>query len=148
MAAKKKLSRTVAVLEELRAYALAFPGAHTKSPWPNHLDAAVKEKTFAYLPERAPPLTMSVKLPSSSGIALMLPFAKPTPYGLGKSGWVSVSFEEGEDVPVEMLKEWIDESYRAVAPKKLAAQVGAGAKAAAPKKSVAPKKKAAAKKKK
>ena len=26
-----------------------FPGAHTKSPWPGHLDLAVKGKTFAYL---------------------------------------------------------------------------------------------------
>jgi hypothetical protein len=52
-------------------------------------------------------------------VALMLPFTKPTGYGLGKSGWVSASFADGDDPPVEMLKEWIDESYRAQAPKKL-----------------------------
>lgn len=45
---KKKLPTDVA-LAELRAFGLAYPGAHTKSPWPGHLDLAVKDKTFAYL---------------------------------------------------------------------------------------------------
>ena len=36
-----------AALEELRAFGLAYPGVHTKSPWPDHLDLAVKDKTFA-----------------------------------------------------------------------------------------------------
>jgi len=51
-------------------------------------------------------------------MALMLPFTSPTPYGLGKSGWVTANFENHEP-SVEMLKAWIDESYRAQAPKKL-----------------------------
>ena len=42
------------------------------------------------LPEpRGQPLGISCKLPQSGEAALMLPFAKPTGYGLGKSGWVS-----------------------------------------------------------
>ena len=49
----------------------------------------------------------------------MLPFAKPTGYGLGKSGWVTATFAAGDEPPVEMFKAWIDESYRAQAPKKL-----------------------------
>jgi CheY-like chemotaxis protein len=48
-----------------------------------------------------------------------MPFAKPTGYGLGKSGWVSTSFDDGDQDPVPLLLEWIDESYRAVAPKRL-----------------------------
>jgi hypothetical protein len=66
-------------------------------------------------------LSLSTKLPASSGVALLLPFASPTGYGLGKAGWVSAAFEPGETPPVEMLCNWIDESYRAVAPAKLAA---------------------------
>jgi predicted DNA-binding protein (MmcQ/YjbR family) len=108
-----------AVLAELRSFGLAYPGAHTKSPWPGHLDLAVNDKTFAYLSNEGEPLGISCKLPSSCAVALMLPFTKPTGYGLGKSGWVSASFADGEKPPVEMLKEWIDESYRAQAPKKL-----------------------------
>ena len=117
MPANKKHA-TDPALKELRAFGLAYPGAHTKSPWPGHLDLAVNDKTFAYLSIDGEPLAISCKLPRSSAVALMLPFCKPTPYGLGKSGWVSASFD-GIDVPVDMLKQWIDESYRAQAPKKL-----------------------------
>jgi predicted DNA-binding protein (MmcQ/YjbR family) len=107
------------VLKELRAWGLTFPGAHTKSPWPGHLDLAVNDKTFAYLSLEGEPFGISCKLPQSSAVALMLPFAKPAAYGLGKSGWVSAQFPAGEELPVDMLRAWLDESYRAQAPKKL-----------------------------
>jgi predicted DNA-binding protein (MmcQ/YjbR family) len=114
---------TDAVLQELRAFGLRYPGAHTKSPWPGHLDLAVKDKTFAYLSVEGEPLGISCKLPQSHATALMLPFTEPTAYGLGKSGWVSAKFERGETPPVDMLKAWIDESYRAQAPRKLVASL-------------------------
>jgi predicted DNA-binding protein (MmcQ/YjbR family) len=140
-----------AILKELRAFGLAYPGAHLKSPWPDHLDLAVNDKTFAYLSREGEPFGISCKLPHSCTAALMLPFAKPTGYGLGRSGWVSAHFEKGEKPPVELLKAWIDESYRAQAPKKLVAQIGAApasAPAKAAKKPAAkkPAKKSAAKK--
>jgi predicted DNA-binding protein (MmcQ/YjbR family) len=119
----RKKTPTDAILEDLRAFGLAYPGAHTKSPWPGHLDLAVKDKTFAYLSLEGEPLSISCKLPRSAPVALMLPFATPTAYGLGKSGWVSAQFPKGSTPPVEMLKAWIDESYRAQAPKKLVAQL-------------------------
>lgn len=118
-------SKTDAALKELRAFGLNFPGTHTKSPWPGHLDLAVKDKTFAYLSIEGQPFTISCKLPHSCEAALMLPFAKPTGYGLGKSGWVSAEIPSGE-VPVPLFKDWIEESYRAQAPKKLVAQLDAG----------------------
>ena len=71
---------------------------------------------------------LSVKLPSSAPDALDLPFTKPTGYGLGKSGWVTSTFEPGEEVPLDILKTWILESYQAIAPKKLSAALeGLGA---------------------
>ena len=144
MASKKKVSgASDAVLKELRAFGLAYPGTHTKSPWPGHLDLAVKDKTFAYLSIEGQPFSISCKLPQSASDALMLPFTTPTGYGLGKSGWVSATFPDG-DVPVAMLKEWIDESYRAQAPKKLVASLGGAAAAVAPKSPKSPKKKKAA----
>lgn len=106
-------------LLELRRFGLQYPESHYKSPWPDHMDLAVRDKTFAYLSIEGKPLSISCKLPSSSALALMLPFVKPTGYGLGKSGWVSASFAAEEEPPIEMLKEWLDESYRAQAPKKL-----------------------------
>lgn len=68
-------------------------------------------------------LSLSVKLPSSGAEALQLPFAEPTGYGMGKSGWVTARFGPGDDVPLDVIRAWLAESYRAIAPKKLAAQV-------------------------
>lgn len=127
-----KKHRHHAAVAALRAFGLAYPGAHTKSPWPGHLDLAVNDKTFAYLSVDGEPLAISCKLPASAAMALSLPFTEPTPYGLGKSGWVSAKFADGDDPPVELLKQWIDESYRAQAPKKLVKQLDAGAPAAKP----------------
>jgi predicted DNA-binding protein (MmcQ/YjbR family) len=126
MTAKKTRSSTSAldaILRELREFGLAYPGAHMKSPWPGHGDLAVNDKTFAYLSVEGEPLGISCKLPRSANLALALPFTKPTAYGLGKAGWVSAQFAKARDVPVAMLKEWIDESYRAQAPKRLVAKL-------------------------
>jgi len=125
-------------LKALRTLGLSYPGAHTKSPWPGHADLAVNAKTFAYLSLEGEPLGVGCKLPHANLLALELPFTTPTAYGLGKSGWVSAKLPEDEPVPLEMLKAWLEESYRAQAPKKLIAQLDAG--------SAAPAKKTAAKK--
>jgi hypothetical protein len=51
--------------------------------------------------------------------ALMFAFAQPTGYGLGKSGWVSARFGATDEPPTGLLLAWLDESFRAVAPKRL-----------------------------
>jgi predicted DNA-binding protein (MmcQ/YjbR family) len=103
----------------LRAHALAKPEATEHFPWGERA-IKVKGKVFLFMFADATRLSLSTKLPDSSGVALMLPFAKPTGYGLGKAGWVSASFELASQPPLEMLCAWIDESYQAVAPAKLA----------------------------
>ena len=130
--AKSRAKANDKILKELRDYGLALPGAHLKSPWPGHKDLAVNDKTFAYLTVEGEPFQISCKLPTSSAMALMLPFTKPTEYGLGKSGWVSANFENHEP-SLDMLKAWIDESYRAQAPKKLLKELAGGAAPAKPK---------------
>ena len=112
-------SKGAALVDELRAWGLTLPGAHRKSPWPDHDDLAVKDKTFAYLPSTGKPFGLSCKLPYTGYEALQLPYAAPTPYGLGKSGWVSFSPDEHEIPGLDQLKAWVEESYRAQAPKKL-----------------------------
>ena len=92
-----------AALKELREYGLGYPGAHLKSPWPGHLDLAVKDKTFAYLSLEGEPFGISCKLPRSCHAALMLPFASPAGWGLGKSGWVSAQIAEGETLPLDLF---------------------------------------------
>jgi predicted DNA-binding protein (MmcQ/YjbR family) len=111
------------ILKRLQDFGLAYPGVHFKSPWPGHKDLAVRDKTFAYLNVEGEPLSISCKLPQSHEVALMLPNTKPTAYGLGKSGWVSADFSDGTPIDVQMLESWIDESYRAQAPKTLLKQL-------------------------
>ncbi|HEY3174004.1 MAG TPA: MmcQ/YjbR family DNA-binding protein [Thermoanaerobaculia bacterium] len=109
----------------LREYALSFPDATEDFPWGERV-AKVKGKVFVFLgidPVPGGPMGLSVKLPESGQDALDLPFAKPTGYGLGKSGWVTASFEAKDEPPLEILQGWILESYRAVAPKKLVAEL-------------------------
>jgi hypothetical protein len=136
----KKTAATDAVIKELREFGLQYPGAHLKSPWPGHKDLAVNDKTFAYLPPEGEPFSISCKLPKSNSVALLLPFCEPAGYGLGKSGWVAAN-PTADQINVDMFKEWIDESYRAQAPKKLVDQIGATPSAKAPTKKPAAKKK-------
>jgi predicted DNA-binding protein (MmcQ/YjbR family) len=107
----------------LRAHALTFPGVTEDFPW-DHCALKVKGKVFVFLGNGRDRISMTTKLPMSHGGALMLPFAEPTGYGLGKSGWVTARFDNAEEVPVGILKDWIDESYRAVAPKKMLEALG------------------------
>jgi len=109
----------------LRKFALEYPEATEEYPW-GHLAVKVKGKIFVTLSTGKSAgrfLTLSVKLPVSGKFALTLPFASPTGYGLGKSGWVTARFETDDDVPIDRLREWIDESFRAVAPKKVLARL-------------------------
>src|ERR1700733_4666995 len=99
----KNNRKSDAVVKGLRALGLTYPGTHTKSPWPGHMDRALTDKTFAFLSVDGEPLKISCKLPRSSEMALMFPFATPTPYGLGKAGWVTAQFAPGDKPPVELL---------------------------------------------
>ena len=62
-----------------------------------------------------------MKLPVSRDFALVFDFAEPASYGLGRSGWISCRFPGGEVPDLDLLKRWLAESYRAVAPKRLGA---------------------------
>jgi predicted DNA-binding protein (MmcQ/YjbR family) len=110
----------------LRAHAMAKPQATEHFPWGERA-IKVKGKVFLFMHCDATRLSLSTKLPASSSVALLLPFANPTGYGLGKAGWVSAAFESPADPPVDMLRAWIDESYQAIAPAKLAALAGTDA---------------------
>jgi predicted DNA-binding protein (MmcQ/YjbR family) len=115
----------------LRDFAMGYPEAHEDFPWGERV-IKVKGKVFLFL-GKGDDLSLSVKLPSSGLVALGLPFASPTGYGLAKSGWVTARFGPSEKPPMDVLRAWIDESYRAVAPKKLVAGLDAPPAPTAPK---------------
>ncbi len=104
--------------------ARAYPGAVLDHPWGEDV-VKVNGKIFVFLGLPSDRLTVTVKLPDSRGLALELPFTEPTGYGLGKSGWITAQFEAATAPPVPMLLAWIEESYRAVAPKRLSRHLDA-----------------------
>jgi len=113
------MARPAELRKRLLEYALGLPEAYLDHSWGEDV-AKVRNKVFAFfgLPESTD-AAMSVKLAASHPLALAQPGATPTGYGLGDSGWVTVRLSA--KLPLEMLRGWIDESYRTVAPKALVA---------------------------
>jgi predicted DNA-binding protein (MmcQ/YjbR family) len=111
--------------ERLREFALSLPEAHEDFPWGESV-IKVSKKVFVFLGGEEPTEKWSpcftVKLRDAHGHALSLPGAAPAGYGLGKAGWVTVPFTD--DMPdAEVLGDWVEESYRIVAPKRLVAKL-------------------------
>jgi len=105
--------------ERLRDHALSLPEAWEDFPWGDHA-VKVRKKIFVFLgSKKKDELRLTVKLPASCAEVLRNEWATPTGYGLGKSGWVSVTIPAGELPPQDVIEDWLEESYQAVAPKRL-----------------------------
>lgn len=111
---------TTVIQAELLRFALTLPEAYEDRPWGETV-IKVRGKVFIFLGAQPDAVAFTVKLPRSQGYALSLPYAKPAGYGLGKSGWVTFHTTLDTAIELPLVKEWIVESYRAIAPKKLAA---------------------------
>lgn len=105
----------------LRAFALQLPEAYADFPW-GEVVLKVNRRIFLFLGRDQEITGFSVKLDQYLGMALSVPGAAPTRYGLGTAGWVTLSF--GEVLPErDLLRELVEESYRLVAPKRLVAEL-------------------------
>jgi predicted DNA-binding protein (MmcQ/YjbR family) len=112
--------RIADAFKALKKHAAAKEGAWEDHPWGETV-YKVGKKVFVFLGKGDSGFGLSCKLPDSGEAAItMFSFASPTAYGLGKSGWVSARFERTDDVPCELLRQWIDESYAAIAPRRKA----------------------------
>jgi predicted DNA-binding protein (MmcQ/YjbR family) len=109
MTAKKKSAGPTA---RLRERALSFPGAWEDDPWGDSV-IKVGKKIFVFLGDE----TLTLKLAEAHAAAMSVPGAKPTPYGLGKAGWVTIPLAGAP--PADILCDWLEESYRLIAPKKM-----------------------------
>jgi predicted DNA-binding protein (MmcQ/YjbR family) len=107
--------------DKVREFALSFPGVFEDTPWEDDVVVKVRGKIFVFL---GPPgwERITVKLDESQAHALSIEGAQPAGYGLGKSGWVTVPVR-GDGVSIALLREWVEESYRIVAPKRLVAEL-------------------------
>lgn len=117
-----------AVINQLTAFALQFPETRLDHPWGENA-VKVREKVFVFLSpgRKGDILGITAKLPESGDAVLSVhEFASPAGYGLGKAGWVSAFFQNEADVPLPLLEGWIEESFRAVAPKTLLKSLQSG----------------------
>ena len=114
--------------EKVRGFALGLPGAAEEFPWGESV-AKVNKKVFVFLgvADGSYPLGVTVKLKDevAHAHALSSPGAEPAGYGLGKAGWVRVPLEEKGAPAAELLCDWVEESYRTIAPKRFIAELDA-----------------------
>jgi predicted DNA-binding protein (MmcQ/YjbR family) len=111
--------------DTLREFALGLPGAYEEFPWGERV-IKVNKKVFVFfglLEELDKRLMVGVKLPQTGIYALQMPFVQPSGYNLGKHGWVTAQIAPGDSVPLDLLTEWIEESYRTIAPRRLVVQL-------------------------
>ena len=104
--------------DKLREFAVSLPEAREDHPWGEDV-VNVRGKIFVFLGV-AGSRRMTVKLDESHGHALALEGAEPTGYGLGRSGWVTVPVDAAS---FDVLRDFVEESYRLVAPKRLVAEL-------------------------
>jgi predicted DNA-binding protein (MmcQ/YjbR family) len=112
-------------LAELFRFALGFPEAWQDEPW-GDLVVKVRKKIFVFLSSSdSDDPHITVKLPETRDHALAYPDAHPTGHGLGPHGWVSIAVLRIPDEERDVLEDFVEESYRAVALKTLVKRLDA-----------------------
>ncbi len=104
---------------EVEGFALSLPEAWADEPWGDSV-VKVRKKIFVFLGSADKPPAeqgISVKLTDSLGHGRSVPGASPVAYGLGKYGWTYVPFIGLDTSEFDVLLDFVEESYRAVAPK-------------------------------
>ncbi len=121
--------------DAVRAFALDLPAAEEDFPWdqtvikvrtkpgvPPWRKEGVYGPMFLWMGRRqGPNLAVCVKLTRSYEEAVAIAHAAPTTIsGLGQWGWLTVPLAA---VDVTLVCDWVDESYRNVAPRRLVAEL-------------------------
>ena len=107
--------------EQARAFAAGLPEAWEDHPWGETV-YKVGKKVFVFFGsgETGSGLHLTAKLRDGHEEAVTFAWVEPSGYGLGKAGWITANVPD--DAPLDLVLGWILESYRIVAPKRLAAQ--------------------------
>jgi len=96
----------------LRRFGLSLSEAWEDFPF-GHPVLKIGKRPFVYLGvNREGAATISVNLPHSKKQALKLKSGTPTAYGLGRGGWVTIAMKQPDTPKEDVLRAWIEESYR------------------------------------
>lgn len=115
-------------LARLEEIALRYPEAvrHDIEAWDGEPTFRVRQKNFVFSNPEGTSLTVKLSKEEAAAVVASDDRASATGYGLGRHGWVTVVLGDGDldDDQWAEIGEWIDTSYRLVAPKRLVAQLG------------------------
>jgi predicted DNA-binding protein (MmcQ/YjbR family) len=107
----------------LRKAALAYPDTVEDFPWGHSAFKVAGKKAFMFMGATEDGgFSFSLKLPYRNHEALKMKGAEPTGYGMAKSGWVTFTYGPKAKPAMAKLIDYLDESWRAIAPKKLSAK--------------------------
>lgn len=98
--------------------ALAYPETSLEAPW-GYPVIKVAGKILCILDETPDGMTFTCKLRELHAEALEREGVAPTGHGLGKSGWVTRTFPQGQAIPYDELYRWLDEALTLIAPKRV-----------------------------
>ena len=117
--------RNDSVITALEQFALSLPEAWADQPWGDRV-VKVGKKIFVFLSsESSERAGITVKLPESHDHGLSFEGAILPGYGLGKHGWVTVYVDGVQEEEHDVLFDFVEESYRAVATKTLVKRLDA-----------------------
>jgi predicted DNA-binding protein (MmcQ/YjbR family) len=108
-------------LDRLRKVCLALPEATEEVTWETDLTFRVRTKIFAITGEDAGGVSLKATKEDQAELVASDPRVTVAAY-VGRFGWVSVDLT-GKGLDWTMVEELVRESYRLIAPKKLAALV-------------------------
>jgi predicted DNA-binding protein (MmcQ/YjbR family) len=92
--------------------------------WGGEPTFRVGGKNFIFAGVDGRTITVKLTLDEAAAVVATDPEAVPTGYGLGRSGWVSITLTSRPSAARwREVEEWIRTSYTLVAPKRLARQV-------------------------
>lgn len=107
--------------EVLRRVAMAYPEAKEGVACAGRVlekrTITVRKKAFLFLGAAEALLKLGGSLDAAAGEAANAPGR----FKVGAHGWVTITFGEVKSLPIDLLTEWLDESYRLMAPKQLVA---------------------------
>ena len=108
-------------LERLRRISLALPETTEVEAWEDHPTFRVRDKIFVITDYAGDGITVKATKDDQEALVATHPRISVAAY-VGRHGWVSVDLK-GKGLDWAMVEDLIHDSYRLVAPKKLAALV-------------------------
>ena len=106
------------VSRRLREHALGFPETSEGTSCVNRA-FKVRKKNFAFLGEKEDRVRVMVKLTDSREAVAALGDPR---ISVGKTGWATLQFAPDDPPGLDQLRAWVEESFRALAPKTVVAR--------------------------